>query len=72
MRYHMVANSYQGLPRVFHSIVNRNEFYLQYPVFDGIEGICQYSKSDPSVSIWLHKGIAIPLNTVKYYMGTSL
>ena len=26
----------QQLPRVFHGIVNRNEFYSQYPVFDGI------------------------------------
>ena len=62
----------QQLPRVFHGIVNRNEFYSQYPVFDGIEGICQYSKFDLSVSIWLCEGIAIPLNTVKYYMGTRL
>ena len=46
--------------------------YLQYPVFDGIEGICWYSKFDLRVSIWLHEGIAIPLNTTKYYMGTSL
>ena len=62
---HMVANSCRGSPRVSHGIVNRNEFYSQYPVFDGIEGICRYSKFDLSVSM-LHKGIAILLNTVKY------
>ena len=72
MRSHMVANSCRGSPRVFHGIVNRNELYSQYPVFDGIEGICRYSKFDPSVSIWLHEGIAIPSNTAKYYMATSL
>ena len=72
MRSYMVANSCRGSPRVFHGIVNRNEFYSQYPVFDGIEGICRYSKFDMSVSIWLREGIAIPLNTVKYYVGTSL
>ena len=47
-------------------IANNSEFYSQYPVFDGIEGICRYSKFDPSVSIWLREGIAVPLNTVKY------
>ena len=65
----MVANSWS---KVFHGIVNRNELYSQYPVFDGIEVICRYSKSDLSVSIWLRKGIAIPLNTAKYYTGTRL
>ena len=69
---HMVANSCWGSPRVFHGILNRNKFYSQYPVFDSIEGTWRYSKFDPSVSIWLHEGIAIPLNTVKYYMGTRL
>ena len=72
MRSHMVAKSCRGSPRVFHGIVNRNEFFLQYPVFDGIEGICRHSKFDLSVSIWLREGIAIPLNTAKYYMGTRL
>ena len=52
--------------------MNRNEFYSPYPVFDGIEGIGRSSKLDPSVSIWSREGIAIPLNTAKYYMGTSL
>ena len=27
----------------------------------------QYSKCDPSVSTWLREGIAIPLNTAKFY-----
>ena len=68
----MVANSCRGSPRVFHSIVDRNEFYSLYPVFDGIEGIWRYSKFDPSVFTWLHEDIAIQLNTVKYYVGTRL
>ena len=72
MPSHMVANSCRGSPRVFHGIVNRNELYSQYPVFDGIKGICRYSKFVPSVSVWLHEGIAILLNTVKYYMGPRL
>ena len=66
------CQQFQGLPRVFHGIVNRNQLYSQYPVFDGIEGIFRYSKFDLSVSIWLCEGIAIPLNTAKYYMATSL
>ena len=64
---HMVANSCGGSPRVFHGILNRNEFYLQYPEFHGTEGICRYSKFDLNVSIWLRKGIALPLNTIKYH-----
>ena len=70
MRSHMVANNCRGSPRVSHGIVNRNEFYSQYPVFDGIENIWRYSKLkfDPSVSIWLREGIAIyrwiPSNTI--------
>ena len=62
----MVANGCQGLQRIFYRIVDINEFYSQYPVFDGIEGIFWYSKFDLGVSIWLCEGIAIPLNTVKY------
>ena len=68
---HMVANRCRRSSRVFHGIVNRNEFYSQYPVFDGIEGICRYSKFDLSVSIWLRGGIAIQLNTVKYHHGNQ-
>ena len=67
MCFHMVANSCRGSPRVFHGILNRKEFYSQYPVFDGTGGISRYSKFDLSVSIWLHEGIAIPLNTIKYH-----
>ena len=73
MRSHVVANSCWGSPRIFHGIVNRNKFYSQYPVFDGIEGIYRYSKFHLSVSIWLHDGIAIPSNNRQIlYMGTSL
>ena len=44
-------------------IANNSEFYSQYPVFDGIEGIWRYSKFDPSVSIWLREGHC---STVEY------
>ena len=66
-RYPAVSDALPYGLRVFHGIANRNEFYSQYPVFDGVEGICRYSKFDLSVSIWLREGIAIPLNPVKYH-----
>ena len=57
----------QELRWVFICIVNRNDFYSQYPVFDGSDGISWYSQIYQSVSIWFPMGIAIPLNTVKYH-----
>ena len=65
MPYHMVANSCRGSPRVFHGILNRNEFYSQYPVFDGIESICRYSKFDECFHVVV-RGCCKLLNTVKY------
>ena len=48
------------------SSIRNTQYLTVLRVFAGIQ------KFELSVSIWLREGIAIPLNTAKYYMGTRL
>ena len=57
----------QELRWVFIGIGNRNDFYSQYPVYHGSDGISWYSQIYQSVSLWFPMGIAIPPNTLNYH-----
>ena len=48
------------------SSIHNTQYLTVLTVFASIQ------KFDPSISIWLREGIAIPLNTAKYYTGTRL
>ena len=48
--------------------MNRNDFYSQYTVFDGSDGISWYSQIYQRVSLRFAMCIAIPPNTVNYHV----
>ena len=69
----------QELRWVFIGIVNRNDFYSQYPVYDGIwwvvtvfHGIRKSIRVFPCGFPWVLQDSQIPSNTIRYYMETSL